>query len=497
MICVDSVAMDMSDSTSANTEVMTILHQQSKILETPWKAVRVAVTDPKIADVQVLTPEQILIQGLSMGTTDIIVWSEDEKKILQKKVEVVLDVDKIQATLERLFPTSDLALMQSHGDLIVSGHHRNARHAQQLQEFLAKTGISFMDMTDVAGVQQVQLQVRIAEVSKTGIKSLGANWFVGGSTFYGGVRTGSSSGGVSMPSLGAGPEGGSPVDSVAHVLSNEISIPGSITVFGGFPSADLAFFLEALAENQYLRLLANPTLVALNGKEASFLAGGEYPIPVVQSGLSNSITIEYREYGVRLSFRPEVLGDNTIRLHTRPEVSELTNVGAVLIGGQYVPALLTRKAETTIEMQSGQSFAMAGLLKQSEEAINSGVPGLKDLPVLGSLFRSVRYQQGETELVVLVTANLVEPLNIDPKTAAMPGLLHSKPNDWELYLEGRLEGKEPAKVDEVDAEWLKELGLDHLNGPGAWDAYGKEVPNSEASLAIEETEELAAAEESS
>lgn len=299
-----------------------------------------------------------------------------------------------------------------------------------------------------------------------------------------------------MPSLGAGPASGSAVGSGEAVLADDISIPSSITVFGGFPNSDMAFFLEALAENQYLRLLANPTLIALNGEEASFLAGGEYPIPVVQSGTSNSITIEYREYGVRLSFRPEVLGDNTIHLKTCPEVSELTDVGAVLIGGQYVPALLTRKAETTIELQSGQSFAMAGLLKQSMMTINSGVPGLKDLPVLGPLFRSMRYQQGETELVVLVTAILVEPLTIDQKTAPMPGLLDTAPSDWELYLEGRLVGKEPAKIDDIDAEWLKTLGLDQLKGPGAWDTYGKEIPYSEAPLTTDKTGQSDAAAQS-
>ena len=452
----------------ADAQDVVILHRQSQILQTPWKVARVAITDPDIADVQVLTPDQILIQGLSIGTTDIILWNEDETQVLQKKVSVVLDVDAFQATMGDMFPTSELAVSQSGESLIIKGHHRNAIHVQQLHEFLDKAEVSYIDLSDLAGVQQVELQVRVAEVSKSGLRSLGIHWLQAGSDFVSGVRPGGSlldeatwrPGGISTYELGS-----------------------SVTAFGHVPSADLVFFLDALEENQYLRLLANPTLVALNGEEASFLAGGEYPIPVVQSGGSNnSITITYKEYGVRLTFRPTVLGNNTIRLYTAPEVSEITSVGSVTVEGFNVPALLTRKAETTIELKSGQSFAMAGLLKNNVTSEDQSIPLLGDLPVLGPLFRSVSYQQGETELMILVTANLVEPLNIDPKTAPLPGMLHEAPNDWELYIDGQLESDEPAKLDSVDAEWLKKLGLDQLNGPGAWESYENPAPVSEAEL---------------
>ncbi|MHC4951227.1 MAG: pilus assembly protein N-terminal domain-containing protein, partial [Planctomycetota bacterium] len=147
---------------------ITILHGQSDILNTPWKVVRVAVTDPTIADIQVLTADQVLIQGLALGTTDILLWSDDDKQVLQKKVRVTLDVEAIRATLGNLFPTSSLQLDESGVNLILRGSHRNAAHAGQLQEYLGKMGIESIDMTDVAGVQQVQLQVRIAEVSKVG-----------------------------------------------------------------------------------------------------------------------------------------------------------------------------------------------------------------------------------------------------------------------------------------------------------------------------------------
>jgi pilus assembly protein CpaC len=258
----------------------------------------------------------------------------------------------------------------------------------------------------------------------------------------------------------------------------------------------MAFFLEALAENQYLRLLANPTLVALNGEEAGFLAGGEFPVPVVQSGSgggdsgSSAISIEYKEYGIQLIFKPIVLGDGTIRLYASPEVSELDYANGTTVNGTSVPGILARKAETTIELKSGQSFAMAGLLSNSSNASNSSIPGLGDLPVLGPLFRSVRYQNKETELLILVTANLVEPLNIDPGTAPLPGFMHKAPSDWELYIDGNLETQDPAKLNAVEAKWMSRIGLSDLKGPGAWDSYDAPAPASQADMVPEDPDAI-------
>ena len=215
--------------------------------------------------------------------------------------------------------------------------------------------------------------------------------------------------------------------------------------------------------------IACDTLVALSGEKASFLAGGEFPIPVVQGSIgggSTSISIEYKEFGVRLDFLPTVLGDNTIRLFVSPEVSQLSARGAVVIQGFQIPAVTTRRAETTLELKSGQTFAMAGLLQEANESVNSRVPGLGDLPVLGALFRSVRYEKRETELLVLVSASLVEPVSTvsDPK---LPGDDHVPPNDWELYGMGMIEG-EPA---------LKEL-----KGPGSWAGFDGPAAEGQATM---------------
>jgi pilus assembly protein CpaC len=471
-------AEESSDNASLEPETITFIVGESTIVKTPWPTVRVAVTDPTIANLQVLTPEQILLQGTKVGSTDLIVWSEDERNVQQWRVQVRLDAARFKAKLDELFPDSSLEVSEFDTTLIVTGLLRSADQTEQVHNYLDKTGITYVDMTSVAGVQQVLVEIRIAEASRQALRALGFNAFHTDDDWFGALRHGSL-----MP-ISISPEAGQvPGDNTVFTIDSSPTAGPLVSIFAGFPRADFEFFLQALAENQYLKLLANPTLVALSGEQASFLAGGEFPIPVSQgTGGGTAISIQYKEYGIGLAFRPVVLGDGTIRIHVAPEVSELSAVGAVVISGASVPSLVTRRAETTLELKSGQTFAMAGLLHNKVEALNSGIPGLRNLPVLGPLFRSVRYQKNETELVVLVTASLVEPMSL-ATTPPLPGFMHADPNDWEFYLEGRLEGKQPAKIDSDDAEWLKQMGLDQLTGPGAWDSHGKPIVSSQADTA--------------
>jgi pilus assembly protein CpaC len=252
-------------------------------------------------------------------------------------------------------------------------------------------------------------------------------------------------------------------------------------MFTGIPDANLQIFFQALAENQYLRVLAEPNLVAMSGEEANFLAGGEFPIPVVQGTTQNtSITIEYREFGVRLHFHPIVLGDGTIRLMVEQELSNLTDVGAVEIQGFRVPALNTRRAQTTLELKSGQTFAVAGLLNRTNDARRSSIPLLGDIPVLGVLFRSVRYQSGETELAVLVTPSIVQPVSAKTPVPG-PGADYTMPGDWEFYVRGEIEGATPWKP-LPPATAITDLGLEKLHGPGAWADYERGMAKSQATL---------------
>jgi pilus assembly protein CpaC len=468
------VAALLAQAPSGDDEI-TLVVGRSTVIKSPWPTVRVAVTDPKIADVQALTQDQVLIQGLKVGSTDLILWSDDEQKTLQRRVAVRMDANTMRGSIQSLFPNAVLDVNESGEVLLVRGTVRSADQAKQLTEYLEKTKTPYVNMTMLAGVQQVQLQVRVAEVSRAASRALGVNAFFGGHDFFFGQRVGTSSGGALIPSIDIGPAGGQDVTGNFSFVTPDGGIGSSplVTIFAGFPNSNLEFFFQALAENQYMRILANPTLIALSGEEANFLAGGEFPIPVLQGtigGTGNAITVEYKEFGVRLTFRPIVLGDNTIRLRAMQEVSQLTDVGALIIQGFSIPALSARRAEATMELQSGQSFAMAGLLLHDDQAITSRIPGLGDLPVLGPLFRSVRYRNNETELVILVTASLVEPMSV-ATAPPLPGATYMPPDDWEFYVEGRIEGRTPARLDPGSVAWLQEMGLDRLTGPGAWDTY--------------------------
>ena len=481
VLCVLVCSQLSAQVVSGGEEQITIVVGQSQVIKAPWPTVRVAVTDPKIADVQILTADQVLMQGLKIGSTDLIMWSKDETRIMRMTVHVTLDKQQ----LLELFPNCTLDVNQSGDVLVVRGLLRSADQSVQLKEYLDKAQVKYVNMTSLAGIQQVQLQVRVAEVSRSAVRALGINAMQRSDDWFWASRIGSDGGGALVPSAGFVPLGGqSALGPLDFRTTSSFSLPSSLTAVIGVPRADLEVFIQALAENQYLRILANPTLVALSGEEASFLAGGEFPIPVPQSGTgggSSSITIEYKQFGVRLTFRPTVLGDGTIRLYAAPEVSELTSVGSVTIGGVQVPALTTRKAETTIELKSGQTFAMAGLMRSKVNAIESRFPGLGDLPIIGPLFSSTRYAKDETEMVVMVTAVLVEPMSI-AQAPPLPGFLHKEPSDWEIYIGGRIEGEEPARINSADAEWLRQMGLDKMMGPGAWDSYGKSSAPSQAEM---------------
>ena len=445
---------------------------ESRLIDAPWPVKRVSVNNPAVADVDVISPQQVQLQGIGPGITDLTLWSEDDR-IWRARVEVELDLRKLQGQLNKLFPAANLQLSQVGEVIAVSGSFARAEEAMHLRSFLTSSKLNYLDMTSIAGLQQVQLRVRVAEVSRNALRSLNVNAFWDQGRFFGGNQLGGS-GGPFTPMSGGIPDGSTlgagrlPF----QVTEGNISVPPTAQLFAGFPNSDLEIFINALAENQYLRTLAEPTLIAASGESATFLAGGEVPIPVsdVQGG-NTQISIEYREYGIRLAFKPFVLGGGTIRLSVTPEVSELTDVGAITVLGSRIPALRTRRVNSTFEMQSGQTFAIAGLIERSTNAQNSRIPGLGDLPVLGAMFRSVRYQTSETELMVLVTASLVEPQSVRMEDVPYPGMMHKKPGPWRFYVEGQLEAKHPRTLTPAQQDRLSNLGLNKLNGPGAWASY--------------------------
>jgi pilus assembly protein CpaC len=463
--------------------VISLAAGRSRVLKAPWRVSRVSVSEPRIADVEALAPDQLLLLGKAPGSTDLVLWGEGDE-LWQARIDVGDDLAHLRQELEALFPQSRLELSRSQEVVVVRGLLSRAEHAEQLRRFLEASELRYVDMTRLAGVQQVQIQVRVAEVSRQAVRALGINALHTGRHFFGASTVGSASGGAPNRINIAPPEGALATRGLPFIFNNPVGISPLVTLLAGFPDADLQLFVQALAENQYLRILSEPNLVALSGEEASFLAGGEFPIPVVQGGANaGSITIEYREFGVRLRFRPTVLGDGRIRLVVAPEVSDLTDVGAIEIQGFRVPSLLTRRAETTFELQSGQTFSIAGLLSRRNDARNSRVPVAGDLPVLGALFRSTRYQSGETEMVVLVTASLVEPSSSTAPPA--PGVAHTPPGDWELYTLGSIEGAPPHRPP-PPAALIRKRGFHKLRGPGAWTEHGAEPARSRAGAIPEE-----------
>ncbi len=314
---------------------------RSTVVPTPWPVKRVYATDVNVATVGAINaaavegaasasgaPEvttQVLVQGKAPGSTDVFVWS-DKGEMLQFRVDVKIDLAAIKAQIAKLFPDCQIEVGQSGQALVLSGVLAKAEEAEQVHNYFGTMGIKYVDLTTVAGLQQVQLKVVVAEASRTAIRALGINAVSAGSSAFGGATIGPDNGGAINP-INIAPSG----NTGQTVFTTNSNVAPAVTLFGGIPSADLQVFVQALNENQYMRILAEPSLVALSGQDASFLAGGEFPIPVVQSvgvSASTSISIDYKEFGVRLQFRPTVLGDGTIRLHLRPKSANSRTVPA-------------------------------------------------------------------------------------------------------------------------------------------------------------------------
>ncbi|MHC4795198.1 MAG: type II and III secretion system protein family protein, partial [Planctomycetota bacterium] len=328
----------------------------------------------------------------------------------------------------------------------------------------------------LAGEQQVLLRCTVVELNKRAIRQLGVNGWLAGDNIRD-MWAVTQIGGINPSNISL-----SPIDNMMPTLDSNAIAFGTPGVPLGpspqlsliFPRAQMQLFFQALRRNNLLRVLAEPNLIALNGQTASFLAGGEFPIPVSQ-GISGAVTVEFREFGVRLSFTPTIIGRGMIRLHVTPEVSELDFSAAVVVGGFNVPGLTQRRAETTIELASGSTIAIAGLLKEELAGVVERIPGLGDIPILGQLFRSVDYRSQITELVILVTPEVVSAMGPD-QVAALPGDSISIPDDWELFGLGLLEGQgsipepdsEEALKDKVSPKYRKYSGSPEqmsLHGP--------------------------------
>jgi len=435
--------------------------QETITLVSPQPVKQVLVANPGILDVDAISPVKLVLTGKQYGRTILTLETESGEKIIYV-VSVGLDISALQTTINDMSPYSRVKAGSIMDTVILTGSVPDVRTSENILDIAAiYTGgpEKIKNHMIVSGVQQVQLRVTIAEVARTATKALGINFQAGGGSAFGGSMVG----GIQPMSIGwpdTLPVGAS---MPFAVTGGDQVVSPSVTIFAGITKANLEAFLIAMQNNNLVHILAEPTLITLNGREASFLAGGEFPIPVVQEG--NSVTVEFREFGVRLSFTPTVMAGELIRMEVSPEVSEPDYTNAVSIGGFSIPGRSIRNARTTIELGSGQTFAIAGLLSQNTRASASKVPGLGNLPILGALFRSVQYVKSETELLIIVTPELIEPLNPD-QLAAIPGSDLRDPNNFRLFGLGQIENST-----KIPAERLNR-GSELRNEPdrfkGAW-----------------------------
>ncbi|CDY76968.1 Type II/IV secretion system secretin RcpA/CpaC, associated with Flp pilus assembly [Caballeronia glathei] len=375
----------------------------------------VFVADPVIADVQVPSPKAVFVLGKKTGTTTLYVLGANNKTLLQRTVVVTRDMVSLRNLVSARFPNLNVQVGTGQGSLLLTGQVPNPADAdaivQAVTPYLADKEVLINRMT-IDRPLQVQLRVRITEVDRNVTQQLGINWQALGNVagnFFGGVFSGRPIYNLNQPI----PNGSGGVTFPVNLPTNN-----AYSILGAFKTGntDIRVLVDALNQEGLLTVLAEPNLVALSGETASFLAGGEFPIPVSQT--NGAISVEFKQFGVKLDFTPTVLNERRISLKVRPEVSQIDPSASVTTGGITVPGLSVRRADTTVELASGQSFAIGGLLQSNTTDIISQVPGVGSIPILGKLFSSSNYQNNKTELVIMVTPYLVEPT--DPAKLRSP-----------------------------------------------------------------------------
>jgi len=408
-------ATGQSDTGAAPLRVMV---GKSLLINTTERLKRVSVTDPSVADALVVTPTQVLVNGLAPGEVSLLIWDELERN---RSFDLRVDVDISAASEEmhRLFPDQQINVTPSRSAIVLSGHVTNediAKHAGALASAYSKNVVNVLTFGPV-GAEEVLLEVKFAEVDRTALTQLGFNVLSTGAGNTIGTTTTGQFGGFTQGPLNTGTNANG-----TGTVSSTTTVGNLLNLFFFNPQIHLGAVIEALKTENLLQILAEPNLVAVNGKEASFLAGGEFPFPVAQQNASGiaTVTIQFREFGVRLKFTPVIQPNGNIHLHVSPEVSTLDFAQAVTVAGTTIPAISTRKAETEFELQDGQSFVIAGLMDNRVTNIGNKVPWLGDLPIIGTFFKSKSNQKSNSELMVLCTVHRISPSTEAPKGPANP-----------------------------------------------------------------------------
>ncbi len=399
--------------------------RKGRLLRLSSPVTAVFVADPEVADVQAQSSTILYVYGRRAGTTTLYAVDESQQVVLRRDVQVRHNLTRLRQVLAEALPGQTVSLQSVEGGLILGGQLGSAVAAQEAREIAGRflgENETLINRLQVAAPTQVSLHVRVAEVSRDVIKLFGINWdtLFSPGDFVFGLATGRS---FLDPATGA----------VGRLTDTSGTAGG---LFGRFSSGDtnINTLIDALEREGLVSVLAQPNLTALSGETASFLAGGEFPVPVGAD--NNEIQIEFKQFGISLAFTPTVLSPDRISLRVRPEVSDISEKGAIRLGELVIPALSTRRAETTVEIGSGQSFAIGGLVSNSTRSNLEKFPGLGDLPVLGTLFRSTNFQRSESELVIVVTPYLVRPVATSAIRTPVDELRPA--SDLERILSGRL-----------------------------------------------------------
>ena len=410
---------------------------KSTFVKAGFTVKRVSVGSPEILDVVVLNSTELQLVAKSVGTTNLLVWDPSGK--LQAAIDVYVSSaqSQLQSELRRILEVDDVTVESTGHATVLKGSVPSAVKLEQALEvskaYLGDTQAGqaaqgkIVNLLQVGGNQEVMLKVVIAEISRRVGREFGVNFNALIDAGSGTINVASFLQGLSQP---ANPQTGQ------IPIADAVNFAALLSGYGALEQ--LAVLMDALDERGLGKVLAEPTLLARSGETASFLVGGEVPIPIAQGGAFGSVTVEFKPFGVGLGFTPTVLGPDRIHLQVAPEVSDIAPENGVEVSGTVIPGFTTRRASTAVDLKDGQSFAIAGLLSESVRSLSGRYPLLGDIPILGALFRSSLFQKNQTELVIIVTPHLVKPLGPGPH--ALPTDSYIEPSQTDFYLWGRLEG---------------------------------------------------------
>ncbi len=384
----------------AQVEELKLTVGKSIVLDYPTDIRQISTSDPAVVDAIAVTTREMLLHGKGNGVATIIVWSKTGQRTIYS-ITVEQNLDPLRNLLKETFPNETIHIVSSRDSIALTGNVSTKEVADRAIALVApfgKTVVNNLKVAPAPSDRQIVLRVKFAELNRNVAQSFGVNLVsTGAANTLGTVSTGQFPNAVPSNLRPGG-------------VTN-FSISDTLNIFAFRPDLNLATFIRALQQQGVLQILAEPNLVTSNGKEASFLVGGEFPVPVLQGGgNAGAVTIQFREFGIRLNFNPLLTENNTIKMHVKPEVSTIDLANAVNLSGFLIPALATRRIESDVELGVGQSFVIGGLLDERVTESMSKIPGLANIPLLGALFKTREEKKNRTELIVVVTPELTEPL---------------------------------------------------------------------------------------